>query len=58
MYNISWQQAKEEEVTEVVKQQKDDYQVPADWAVADVVGGAQTEVADVSGFFSCQRLVL
>jgi small subunit ribosomal protein SAe len=40
------EQAKEEEVTEVVKQQKDDYQVPADWAVADVVGGAQTEVAD------------
>lgn len=39
------QQTKEEEVTEVVKPQKDDYQ-PADWAVGE--GVATTEVADVS----------
>jgi small subunit ribosomal protein SAe len=39
------EQTKEEEVTEVVKQQKDEYQ-PADWAVTDVVGGVTAEVSD------------
>lgn len=41
------QQNKEEELTEVVKQQKDDYQ--PEWAGAEVGGtGGAAEVSDVS----------
>lgn len=48
------QQSKEEEVTEVVKPQKEDYQ-PGDWAVTEAVG-ATAEVADVSVLLSLRIL--